>query len=737
MDPGPSAPAVHSAGSSGRTQPWSLSPQPRPTPTATPGLHGPAAPNADAGWNAPERSAEQLHVPPSPPSPSHAAAAAYPSSVRRRGAPPAPPPPSSSPAQLAAWLARINCATNWYELRAAVVTGGGGVSAGATAASADAVVAVLRRLAAVARYDMRPPEAADLGSFLERWLLQHTGALSQMGPGELATALHSLAKLPRALPPPPPAWAAAWFAAAQPFLLRAAFRPRDLSLSLWALSRLQLRLPPAALQLLLAAAEPHLGRFNSQDLSLVALALAALQPAPRGAALAPSGGAVGTLDGAASGTTVDGARLLPSASWQRAFLTRCREMLPEAGSQALSNLLHGIVRSGMAAPDWLLAELTAALYGQLADCTPQALANVLSALAARRYAPAAGWVERFWEVSAARMEPGGGGAGGGGVAAAAGGRACNAEDLGHLAAAAAALELAPPRWWTARLYGAMEARMPTAPPRQLVQMLHAAAQLCRSTAAAAVAAEAGAVTRGHQREGPHAAAGSEQTWDGGTVGREDNGLRNHVSGATEPHVARPPRSLLTAWHRAAAAALPRLNTLDAAHSLWALAALGERPPLPWLRALLVSVRPQMAAAPPAELSVLLWSLAALRFRPTWSWIADCLDASTPGLTQMAGQDFAMIASALVRLGSRPSGPWVAGLLSALRRQLHVMGLRPLAQTAWALYRLRLQPPADWLEALAAELRRRWAAASASAGPAGGGGGRQAARDAVLLLWASQ
>ncbi|GIL98984.1 hypothetical protein Vretimale_4283, partial [Volvox reticuliferus] len=691
-----------------------------------------AGPPAAIEWSL--RSPEQLYLPPSAPSVSAPprAAAMRTSGDRFRGR-----------GRIAdgggavdyrrhdALLARVLAATNWYELRAVLVTGGGGgggADAAVFAASPDAVLTVLRCLAAVTAYSMRPPEAADLGAFLERWLLQHTGVLRLMGPAQLSLCLHSLAKLSRALPGPPPAWTAAWFAAAQPYLLQCSFQPKDVSLSLWAVSRLQMRLPLAALQLLLAAAEPHLQRFKGQDLSLVALALAALQ-AHRNSGYA----------GAAAGTAPP--LLLPSAVWQERFLARCSAVLPECGSQALANLLHGVVRSGMTVPDWLLGDLCAALYGKLPECNPQALSNVLSALAAAGFVPEEGWVERFLLESLARMpadrapfgavgevegaaaaaaasSAGNGNSGDGG-----GGRVsrialCNIDDLIHIASAAAQLTLPLPRWWVARLYSSMEQLLPRASPRQLAQALHAVAQLYRMAAA----------TQPWQQpseEGPANAAVAVH--GGGKL--EADGLA----------AFRPPRSLLTTWHLIATTAIPRFNAIDAAHSLWALAALGERPSSAWLQRLLVACRGGLAAAPPGDLAVLAWSLAALGFRPTWSYVADLVDASESVLGAMTGQDYAMLTSALVRLGCRPRVSWGTALLGVLQRKLAQLDDRSLSQTAWALYRLRVQPPAEWLLALVPELKRRWRREGGRVVREGEGGGirsslRQELRNTVLMLW---
>ncbi|KAG2421978.1 hypothetical protein HYH02_015561, partial [Chlamydomonas schloesseri] len=307
-----------------------------------------------------------------------------------------------------------------------------------------------------------------------------------------------------------------------------------------------------------AAAAPDWLDADTDDFGLLALTSAAA-----------AGGLGGTQPAAAAATAAP----LPSATLAAAVDTR-----------------------------WLLEDLCTALYRQLPQCTPQGLTNVLSALAAAGHVPEEGWVERFLTESAARMDTGHGSGGsssssgevvdvsgssassGGGVDGG-GSRWCNADDLAHLAAAAAQLRA-----------------------RQLSQMLHGAAQLQRSyTHSLPDGACLGVATSSVSSS----TSTTTTIYDAATASSSDQ--QRLPAAAADPALAaalsatavRPPPSLLAAWHRAAAAALPNFNAVDAAHALWALAALGERPPQDWLQRLLVGVRGTLAAAPPCELAVLL------------------------------------------------------------------------------------------------------------------------------------
>ncbi len=367
--------------------------------------------------------------------------------------------------------------------------------------------------------------------------------------------------------------------------------------------------------------------------------------------------------------------------------------------------------------------------------SPQALANVLSALAVRRHRPSAEWAERFFAESAARMGPSlgpGRGSGGGygssehvaaevdegeadepsgarwaerqgwGQRQGRRGEWCNAEDLAHFAAATARLQLLPPRWWLARFMAAAEQCAAAtvggtfpgsqgggpspASARRLSQLLQGVALMHRHAVAEAAAAAATAT-----------AAGS-----GGTGG---GGIPSWAAyAAASAAASRPPQSLMRAWHGAAAAAVPYFNLVDASYSLWALAALGEQPPAGWLTALLQRCRPLLAvAAAPGPVALLLWALAALRFRPSWSWLSDVLDATSGNTSSRcssgAGCGSEGAPAGSEALGAEGGGGGPAGLLQR-------MDGRDAAMLCGALVRLGCRPGGAWGRQLLAALAGR-------------------------------
>lgn len=195
---------------------------------------------------------------------------------------------------------------------------------------------------------------------------------------------------------------------------------------------------------------------------------------------------------------------------------------------------------------------------QLPACSPQGLANMIGAMAACGHVPPADWVELYWAQSRSRLS------------------AYAHEDITGTVVAATRLGLRPPDPWVTAACQALAqplARAPDTPPsaRQLAEHLRALALLRR----AGVPAD----------------------------------------------VVRATPQLLHAWleHAGLPACMQQFSAVDAAHSLWAMAALQLPPDGAWLQRLLLHCRPRLRACPAGHLALMLWSLSALRYCPTWSW----------------------------------------------------------------------------------------------------------------------
>lgn len=159
-----------------------------------------------------------------------------------------------------------------------------------------------------------------------------------------------------------------------------------------------------------------------------------------------------------------------------------------------------------------------------------------------------------------------------------------------------------------------------------------------------------------------------------------------------------------------AQALP-LSSCDGqalANTLWSLATLGQRPPLPWLNRVL-----QHAEAAAARgflsaqgLSMTFWALAALAVVPQSSCLAALLSATQQHLRHLTAQGFSNILWALAVLERPPSKDWLAGFWPACRTLLPQMTSQGLVNCLWAAARLGLQPPQEWVGDVAALLLNR-------------------------------
>jgi hypothetical protein len=144
-----------------------------------------------------------------------------------------------------------------------------------------------------------------------------------------------------------------------------------------------------------------------------------------------------------------------------------------------------------------------------------------------------------------------------------------------------------------------------------------------------------------------------------------------------------------------------------ANTLWALATLGQRPPLSYLKRLLLHAE---AAASrgflnPQGIAMSLWGLAALGVVPQASCMAALQAAAQQQLPAMTPQGLSSTLWALAVLERPPSKAWLAAFWPACRALLPHMTSQGLVSCLWASARLRLQPPQEWLGDVAALMLR--------------------------------
>lgn len=133
------------------------------------------------------------------------------------------------------------------------------------------------------------------------------------------------------------------------------------------------------------------------------------------------------------------------------------------------------------------------------------------------------------------------------------------------------------------------------------------------------------------------------------------------------------------------------------NTLWALATLGQRPPVGWLNRLLQHLeRSVVNSMQPQALSNSLWALAALGVVPQRSCMAALLSAVSAQMQRFDAQGVSNIIWALAALEYEPSRAWQAGFWRQSRPLLHKMTPQGLINCLWSVARLGLQPPQEWV-----------------------------------------
>lgn len=142
------------------------------------------------------------------------------------------------------------------------------------------------------------------------------------------------------------------------------------------------------------------------------------------------------------------------------------------------------------------------------------------------------------------------------------------------------------------------------------------------------------------------------------------------------------------------------STCDAqstSNTLWALATLGQRPPVPWLNRLLQHLeRSVVGSMQPQGLSNSLWALAALGVVPQPSCMSALLSTIASQMQRFDAQGVANTVWALAVLEQQPSNVWQAAFWRHSRPLLQQMTAQGLINCLWSVVRLGLQPPQEWV-----------------------------------------
>lgn len=162
----------------------------------------------------------------------------------------------------------------------------------------------------------------------------------------------------------------------------------------------------------------------------------------------------------------------------------------------------------------------------------------------------------------------------------------------------------------------------------------------------------------------------------------------------------PPPFLVSALVAELQRQLRWCEPVDIANSVWALAALQQRPAKEQVAALLAAAQPMLPRCSLEQLSCLLWGLARLGETPNRAWLAEYALAVEAHLSRPCEPRTASsLLHSLAHMGLRPPSRMQAALLDSLSGRLGSLEPQTVSCTLWALAKMQYRPPQEWVEDL--------------------------------------
>ncbi|MEW5303486.1 MAG: hypothetical protein WDW36_006172 [Sanguina aurantia] len=343
----------------------------------------------------------------------------------------------------------------------------------------------------------------------------------------------------------------------------------------------------------------------------------------------------------------------------------------------------------------------------LSRCTPQALSNIIHALAHAAYPDSGPWVRHFQAVTRQQLP------------------SFNAQSLATMLGAMDRLGVAPhPHWWQEYLASASNPSLLQAATAKDL------AQLSMVVASSALHAQTVQHDRPSTLAMSHSSRQQNLNTDAGILdvsgrgpdgsSRSDSsksqqssvmssGSRDHSSSSSDSSVVAtpasdyasvlppflealdqclenrahtlPPSTLSTylasmarlshcppralhAWLASASKQLPLFASSHVAHSVWAFATLRLAPPGKWMAAAVASSKANLCTANARELALTIWSFHRLGYRPSWQWLLAWGERTGPLLGSMPPRDLGMVLHAASVLKWRPPAAWLAAASTA-------------------------------------------------------------------------
>lgn len=168
--------------------------------------------------------------------------------------------------------------------------------------------------------------------------------------------------------------------------------------------------------------------------------------------------------------------------------------------------------------------------------------------------------------------------------------------------------------------------------------------------------------------------------------------------------SRPPSLWVVDYEAAVSGKFHLLNSKDLAGCLYGLSRLRYRRVSSWMPTFLAASQSCLFTAQPGDLTSIIFSLSRLKFRPSRDWTGSFHEASLRLLPQFTSVQLAILIWSLARIEMQPKQQWLEVFFAASMVFLPSFPHRQLAMMVYALHKLDCRPPQPWLTRVVATMQ---------------------------------
>jgi hypothetical protein len=460
---------------------------------------------------------------------------------------------------------------------------------------------------------------------------------------------------------------------------------QDISMTLWALAKLNARVDQQQLDAILrhTTAQLPTGSFSAQSIANITWALAGLDAQPSIELLQQVDRQLSVLLEASRQQQQAAA----SAANSRPRLAHATGQQQQDGSsltpQGLSNIIWAFAKLSHQPSAHLMDLAIEESAATMSSASPQSLTNLAWALAQLRAQPGQAWQQQLWRSTSSHRL-----------------RGYSCYQLATLLQAVQQLQLQAPPSWLEGITTAAAGKLQQASPENLAVLLAALAAM-HSTQARQQQEQ-----QQQQQQRFLAACYSQLAapWLQQATPRNITTIATAlVSLQQQLPQAAADNMLRAVFHKS-----PSFSPRDLVQVALAVPRLGIRPSMTWLQDYLAHVQQQLPTMNAQDLSNLLVAMVELWVLPEQSCMEELLQQYQRQWGEFTCQGISNTLWALGRLQYKPSQAWLAACAAQLGSKLGSMSQQELTNSIWALGRLKVAVDGQLSDAIMAELVRRWA-----------------------------